>query len=546
MMLRRDYQRSIIFGTAAFAAVFLFMALAVFALLSFDAGASASGILDPYTLRILRFTVYQATLSTLLSIILGLPVALALSRQREFPGRIWIIRLMAVPMGLPVIVGAFGIITIWGRQGVLNTLLVFAGAEEPFSIYGLSGILIAHVFFNLPLSVRLLLAGLERIPGEYWRMAASLGMGPISVFRFVEWPAVSRLVPGIAGLIFMLCATSFTLVLLLGGGPAATTLEVAIYQALRFDFDPQRAIALSVLQIVLTAALLGLLACLPSPEAEIASLGRPVRRFDAGGAAARLWDGLIIVSAVLLIGLPLVAIVFSGVQADLPRLITAPVFLRAAATSLGIAAFSAIFVIIVSMAIIRARQAVSAKRRAARPLHLLSSVLGAGSSLVLLVPPVVLGSGWFLLLRPFGDVAVYAPVLVALINMLMALPLAMRVLEPAVTSHFLRTGRLSASLGLQGLPRLRFADLPVLWRPLAMAFSFAMALSLGDLGAVALFGSENFVTLPWLVYSNMGSYRTNDAAGYAFLLGVVCLVLAATGISRHSQPKQAEAAEAII
>lgn len=545
MMLRRDYRRSIIFGTAAFAAVFLFMALAVFALLSFDAGASASGILDPYTLRILRFTVYQATLSTLLSIILGLPVALALSRQREFPGRIWIIRLMAVPMGLPVIVGAFGIITIWGRQGVLNTLLVFAGAEEPFSIYGLSGILIAHVFFNLPLSVRLLLAGLERIPGEYWRMAASLGMGPISVFRFVEWPAVSRLVPGIAGLIFMLCATSFTLVLLLGGGPAATTLEVAIYQALRFDFDPQRAIALSVLQIVLTAALLGLLAFLPSPEAEIASLGRPVRRFDAGRAAALLWDGLIIVSAVLLIGLPLVAIVFSGVQADLPRLITAPVFLRAAATSLGIAAFSAIFVIIVSMAIIRARQAVSAKRRAARPLHLLSSVLGAGSSLVLLVPPVVLGSGWFLLLRPFGDVAVYAPVLVALINMLMALPLAMRVLEPAVTSHFLRTGRLSASLGLQGLPRLRFADLPVLWRPLAMAFSFAMALSLGDLGAVALFGSENFVTLPWLVYSNMGSYRTNDAAGYAFLLGVVCLVLAATGMSRHSQPERVKAAEAM-
>lgn len=545
MMLRRDYRRSIIFGTAAFAAVFLFMALAVFALLSFDAGASASGILDPYTLRILRFTVYQATLSTLLSIILGLPVALALSRQREFPGRIWIIRLMAVPMGLPVIVGAFGIITIWGRQGVLNTLLVFAGAEEPFSIYGLSGILIAHVFFNLPLSVRLLLAGLERIPGEYWRMAASLGMGPISVFRFVEWPAVSRLVPGIAGLIFMLCATSFTLVLLLGGGPAATTLEVAIYQALRFDFDPQRAIALSVLQIVLTAALLGLLAFLPSPEAEIASLGRPVRRFDAGGAAARLWDGLIIVSAVLLIGLPLVAIVFSGVQADLPRLITAPVFLRAAATSLGIAAFSAIFVIIVSMAIIRARQAVSAKRRAARPLHVLSSVLGAGSSLVLLVPPVVLGSGWFLLLRPFGDVAVYAPVLVALINMLMALPLAMRVLEPAVTSHFLRTGRLSASLGLQGLPRLRFADLPVLWRPLAMAFSFAMALSLGDLGAVALFGSENFVTLPWLVYSNMGSYRTNDAAGHAFLLGVVCLLLAATGVSRHSQSKRVKAAEAM-
>ena len=539
MMLRRDYRWSIIGGTAVFAAVFLFMALAVSALLSFDAGTSAAGIVDAYTLRILRFTLYQATLSTVLSIVLGLPVALALSRRQDFPGRIWIIRLMAVPMGLPVIVGAFGIITIWGRQGVLNTALVFAGAEQPFSIYGLSGILVAHVFFNLPLAVRLMLAGLERIPGEYWRMAASLGMGPVSVFRFIEWPAVSRLVPGIAGLVFMLCATSFTLVLLLGGGPAATTLEVAIYQALRFDFDPQRAIALSVLQIAITAVLLGLLAFLPSPEAEIASLGRPVRRFDGKRVGARLWDGAAIIFAVLLVGLPLVAITVSGLGADLPRLLSAPIFLGAAATSLAIAAFSATLVVLCCFAIIGARQAVGSRRHAAQPLRLLSATLGAGSSLVLLVPPVVLGSGWFLLLRPFGDVSFYAPILVALINMLMALPLAMRVLEPAFTSHFLRTSRLSASLGLQGLTRLRFADLPVLRRPLLMAFSFAMALSLGDLGAVALFGSENFVTLPWLVYSNMGSYRTNDAAGYAFILGIVCLLLAAGGVSRQSQSARA-------
>ncbi|WP_216330366.1 thiamine/thiamine pyrophosphate ABC transporter permease ThiP [Rhizobium sp. X9] len=539
MMLRRDYRWSIIAGTAAFAAVFLFMALAVATLLSFDAGAPAAGIMDAYTLRILRFTLYQATLSTVLSILLGLPVALALSRRQDFPGRIWIIRLMAVPMGLPVIVGAFGIIAIWGRQGVLNTALVFAGADEPFSIYGLSGILIAHVFFNLPLAVRLMLAGLERIPGEYWRMAASLGMGPVAVFRFIEWPTVSRLVPGIAGLVFMLCATSFTLVLLLGGGPAATTLEVTIYQALRFDFDPQRAIALSVLQIALTAILLGLLAFLPSPEAEIASLGRPLRRFDGKGAGARLWDGMAIAFAVLLIGLPLVAITVSGLGADLTRLLSASIFLRAAATSLAIALLSATLVVLCCFAIINARQAVASGRHAARPLRFLSNTLGAGSSLVLLVPPVVLGSGWFLLLRVFGDVSFYAPVLVALINMLMALPLAMRVLEPAFTSHFLRTSRLSASLGLQGLTRLRFADLPVLRRPLLMAFSFAMALSLGDLGAVALFGSESFVTLPWLVYSNMGSYRTNDAAGYAFILGIVCLLLAAGGVSRQSQSARA-------
>lgn len=526
-------------GAVAFAAVFLFMALAVVALLSFDVGAASTGLFDAYTLRILRFTLYQASLSTALSILLGLPVALALARQKAFPGRIWIIRLMAVPMGLPVIVGALGLIAIWGRQGILNSGLLWLGVEQPFSIYGLSGILIAHVFFNLPLAVRFLLAGLERIPAEYWRTSAGLGMKPFAIFRFIEWPAIARLVPGIAGLIFMLCATSFTLVLMLGGGPAATTIEVAIYQALRFDFDPPRAIALSVLQIVMTLVLLGLMSLLPAAQAEGTTQGKQVRRFDGENALPRLWDGIVIGLAMLLVGLPLLSVAVSGLSANLGRLLMAEVFFRAAGTSLFIALVSASLAIVISVAIIRARQAIAARANAGMPLLALSSVLAGGSSLVLLVPPVVLGSGWFLLLRSFTDVTLVAPMLVALINMLMALPFVMRVLEPAFATHRVRTARLSVSLGLSGLSRLRLVDWPVLWRPTAMAFSFAMALSLGDLGAIALFGSERFMTLPWLVYSNMGSYRTNDAEGYALILGLICLVLAAGGVSRQADMTKA-------
>ncbi|KIQ05828.1 thiamine ABC transporter permease [Agrobacterium tumefaciens] len=537
MIERVERRRFIVSGTVAFAAVLSFMGLAVAALLSFDADAASADVLNAYTLRILRFTLWQATLSTILSIALGLPVALALARQREFPGRIWIIRLMAVPMGLPVIVGALGIIAIWGRQGIFNTVFMAAGAEQPFSIYGMSGILIAHVFFNLPLAVRFFLAGLERVPGEYWRIAASLSFGPLSTFRFVEWPAIARLIPGVAGLIFMLCATSFTLVLLLGGGPAATTIEVAIYQALRFDFDPPRAISLSLMQIIVTSVLLVLLARLPSADAEALTQAKAVRRFDSERWTAQLWDGSMIMLAMVLVALPLCAVAASGLTADLLRLLLASAFLKAAMTSLLIAVLSASLAILVSVALVRARQAILAQRRAAAPLRVLFTAMGAGSALVLLVPPVVLGSGWFLLLRPLGDVSTFAPILVSIINMLMALPFVMRVLEPAFIAHQARTGRLAASLGLSGLSRLRLVDWPVLWRPVATAFSFAMALSLGDLGAVALFGSENFTTLPWLVYSNMGSYRTNDAAGYAFILGVICLVLAAGGVSR--QPAKA-------
>ncbi|MEN0119424.1 MAG: thiamine/thiamine pyrophosphate ABC transporter permease ThiP [Agrobacterium cavarae] len=541
MIARSDRRRFLISGMAAFTAVLLFIGLAVAALLSFDTQAASNALFDTYTLRILRFTLWQAILSTVLSVTLGLPVALALARQRDFPGRVWIIRLMAVPMGLPVIVGALGLIAIWGRQGLLNAALLSAGVEQPFSIYGLSGILIAHVFFNLPLAVRFFLAGLERMPGEYWRMSAVLGMNSLSTFLFIEWPVVRRLVPGVAGLIFMLCATSFTLVLLLGGGPAATTIEVAIYQALRFDFDPPRAIALSLMQIVMTGLLLVLLSFLPGVEAEGQTQGERVRRFDAARPLARLWDGLVIVLAMLLVGLPLVAVAAYGLTADLWRLLSAEIFRRAAITSLSIALFSATLSVLVSVALIRARQVVADNNAPAWGARLLAATLGGGASMVLLVPPVVLGSGWFLLLRPFGDVSVFAPFLVALINMLMALPFAMRVLEPAFATHQARTGRLVASLGLTGFSRFRLIDLPVLWRAFAMAFSFAMALSLGDLGAVALFGSERFVTLPWLVYSNMGSYRTNDAAGYAFILGVICLILAAGGVSRQSERAKAAA-----
>ena len=113
---------------------------------------------------------------------------------------------MALPLGLPALVAALGLIGIWGRQGLVNTALAWLGLDQPISIYGLSGILLAHVFFNLPLAARLMLGGLERIPGEYWLVGANLGMRPLSIFRFIEWPAIRGLLPGIAGLIFMLCA----------------------------------------------------------------------------------------------------------------------------------------------------------------------------------------------------------------------------------------------------------------------------------------------------------------------------------------------------
>jgi thiamine transport system permease protein len=105
------------------------------------------------------------------------------------------------------------------------------------------------------------------------------------------------------------------------------------------------------------------------------------------------------------------------------------------------------------------------------------------------------------------------------------MPFAVRLLRPAWDTAAARHNRLCAQLGIHGLNRLRLIDWPSIRRPFGMAFAFAMALSIGDLGTIALFGSDALLTLPYLLLQRMGSYRTFDAAGLALILGLLCLGL---------------------
>jgi thiamine transport system permease protein len=527
MLNRSDRRIALAGGGLTLASLLAFCGLAIVALFVSGADAGTGNIwFDPYIWRITRFTLWQAGLSTALSIGLGGFLAIALSRQQQFYGRIWVIRLMALPMGLPTLIVSFGLIGVWGKEGIINQGLERVGLAEPINIYGISGILLAHVFFNAPLAARLFLAALDKVPAEYWRTASSLGFSWFSVFRIIEGPALRRVLPGISGLIFMLCATSFTLVLILGGGPRATTLEVAIYQALRFDFDLPRAVALCFLQIAITALALLFLRFLQNDDASILVSGKAARRFDGAKWVTRLVDFSVIAAMGLMVLLPLVQVVISGFGADFSGLFTSALFYRAVTTSLVLALCAAILSLLLAAGAIAASAALQ-RHECRQPVFAVfyGRALNGLPSYVLLVPPVVLGTGWFLLLRGFVQPEVFAPVLVIFINAMMAMPFVTRVLEPAWTEHRFQTTRLAASLGIVGWDRIRLIDWPVLKAPVLTSLSFAMALSLGDLGAVALFGSDSFVTLPWLLFSKLGSYRSADAAGLALILGVLCFVL---------------------
>lgn len=500
-----------------------------FAGLLWEAAADWSGAaaaLDLYLLRVARFTLWQAALSTVLSVAPAIFVARALSRHPAFFGRSLILGMFAVPLGLPAIVAAMGILALYGRAGFFAPLFAWlAGGDWP-GIYGLSGILVAHVFFNLPLATRLLLEALDAIPRDHWRLSAQLGMRPAAAFRLVEWPAMRAALPGTAALVFMLCVTSFTIVLMLGGGPAATTLEVAIYQALRFDFDPARAVTLTMVQVALTAVAVAAMSRVGASLTGEANLAVSARRHGRASPTETAVNALLIVLTVLFVAGPMAATVAAGLEAELGRLAGEASVRSATAMSLALAGLAALVSAALSLALVSARSRLAAARRGRQP-GLIERAADSGPLFVLVVPPIVIGAGWFILLRHTGAVFAAAPGMVVAVNALMAMPFAIRSIRPAHDAAATRHDRLAASLGICGWNRLRLIDWPVLKRPLATALAFAAALSLGDLGVIALFGSENVKTLPYLLLERMGAYRTRDAAGIALFLGLLCLALMA-------------------
>ena len=467
--------------------------------IGFGHGYDLTRLFDAYFIRVLIFTIVQATLSMVLSILFAIPVARALA-QRQFPGRALVLRLFALPLALPAIVAILGIVEIYGRSGILARLTTLE-----FDIYGLTGILIAHVFFNMPLAARMMLVRLDQIAPESFRLSAQLGFAAGDFWRFVEWPALRETLPGIASLIFLLCAASFATVLTLGGGPQATTLEVAIYQALRFDFDPARASLLSIAQVVLCVPLVALTAAAAGRLQHAPALRATARRFTTDTVLAKLADASLLTFALAFVFLPLIALVVAGIGAPFAW----GAIFAAMITSLLLAGGATILSLLLAWPLANA---------AARGSRALARLLSTAAMLAFILPPAVLATGWFVLALKAGDPPHLAPILVIVMNALMALPFGLSILAPAVSQSAAQHDRLCDGLGLGGFARLRLVDLPVVARPLGLAAALSFAISLGDLTAISLFGSQDLTTLPALVYRQMGSYRLDAAAGTALIL----------------------------
>ncbi len=492
--------------------------------------------------RALGFTVYQASLSTLLTLIVGLPLAFLFARY-EFRGKSLWRALMTIPFMLPTVVVAAGFNAFLGARGWVNLalmrLLDLERAPIPFT-GTLTAILVAHVFYNTTLIVRILAHTLEHMDPHLEQAARVLGADGARTLRHVTLPLLRPSLLAATSLVFLFDFTSFGVILLLGG-PQFATLEVEIYVQGVHLLNLPLAALLSVVQLLCTAALAGLYRHLldrvitPFALRPAETTVRRPRRWRE-----RAFVGLMLVLLVGLFLLPMLSVpmrsvvrleaargergeVSYGLTADYYRellinrrssLFYVPPILAARNSLLY-----ALATVVLSLSLgLPAAVALARRSRWAQVLDTLL-LLPLGTS------AVTLGLGFLLAFRR----AVTLPWLVPLAHTLMALPLVVRTLQPALASIPPRLREAALTLGATPWRAWWSVDWPILWRAVLAAAALAFTVSLGEFGATLLLARPEYPTLPVAIYRFL-SQPGGLNYGQAMAMTTVLMALTTGGI----------------
>lgn len=478
---------------------------------------------DPYTLKILRFSLWQASLSTFISVAIAWPLARLLYRLNP-TGTQQFLRLCLLAFVTPTLVVITSTMILFGPQGLLRGVL-----PEDWKLFGLNGILIAHVYLNFPLALRILLQSYQSLPLGSERLASQLKLGSWQRFRILEWPQLRPALLAVATLIFILCFNSFAVVLALGGGPSATTFELAIYQALKYQFNLSEALTLSWIQFAIAGSLFALTALL----SKIDWLG--ARRQIQGWQpvvhqSARMFGYLLYLCGWLIMLSPLIALLSSIELSKLANLDVSALLLSLG-RSLLIALGATLTAVLLALTLLPPQiQALEHNRTVE------AAVINWISTHHLVAPAMVLSTGIYIWLLSAGALKQWSNFWLVLLNALLVLPFLLTQLRTSSRAYQQQYAVLIANLNLSALQRSSIY-LRYLRRPLMSAFALGLLLALGDVSIFAIFGSYDAPTLPWLIYSYAGSYRLGEASIASALLLLICALLLLVLEKSHHQSK---------
>ncbi|MEE9616954.1 MAG: iron ABC transporter permease [Anaerolineae bacterium] len=518
----------------------------------FDPAALGKLFSTPYYLQTLWFTTWQAALSTLLTVGLALPGAYVFARY-DFPGKSLVQALTTVPFVLPTIVVALAFTALLGPHGLLNLALMgLLGLDQPplDLQHTLTVILLAHVFYNYTLVLRMVGTYWANLDPQLGEAARLLGANRWRAFREVALPLLAPAIGAAALLVFIFCFTSFGVVLVLGG-PRFATLEVEIYHQTIHYLNLPLAAALSLIQIIFTFTLMATYTRLQARK----TLPLELRPRQVTQRRPRRWREWLVVGTnvglmLVLLVAPLVALVersltlstTGGVSLAFYRQLfynprgsafyVPPV--AAVRNSVGFALATVGLSVVLGLmaaAVLDNAGTDSARgsgssARSPRPRgRWLRRLLDPVFMLPLGTSAVTLGLGYIVALDEPPLNLRTSPLLIVLAHTLVALPFVVRSVLPALRSIHPHLREAAALLGASPWHVWREVDLPIVARSVLVGAVFAFTISMGEFGATSLIARPERPTMPVAIYRFLGRPGTanyGQALAMSTLLMLVC------------------------
>jgi thiamine transport system permease protein len=496
--------------------------------------------LPPVEFGLFGFTAYQAALSTVASVLLGLPGAYLLSRF-EFRGRRTLRSLTILPFVLPSIMVAVGFLAMFGRNGPLNATLLSLGLGRVDVLFTLEVIIVAHAFYNAPLVIRLVTAAWETVDARRVESARAMGATPLRAFRDVVLPQLLPSLLTAALLTFVFTFMSFPIVLALGGLRLATV-EVWLYARVQ-DLALAEAATLATLETVVTLSITYLYLRYEARQVRAGSTVSLPRRPLLDGARtladpARL--GLLaygLVALVVFVG-PMASMVLAsvtdagGFTLDYYRFLfdqqvaeTAgttrpfPAIVNSLLFGAGTLLLALPIGIVVSVVATRGgRGSRLAEALLTAPLAVSGVVVGLGLLQTLVFGSVVMGH----------RLTATGPVAIVLAHAVAAYPFVTRNVTPALGGLDPRLPDAARSLGATRLRALLDVELPLITAALVAGAAFAFAISVGEFDSTVLLaeGVDSY-TMPVALERYIGNRSLGPNLGPATAMGTVLLAVTA-------------------
>lgn len=480
---------------------------------------------DSYYRGLIAFTAGQAALSTLLTLVLALPAAYVFARL-DFRGKTLLLSLITLPFVLPTVVVAAAFKALLGERGVINALLNGAGIPPLALEETLTIILIAHVFYNFPLALRMISSYWAAQSERIEEAARTLGAHGWRLWWYVRLPLLRPAIASAALLVFIFTFTSFGVIVILGGARFAT-IEVEIVRQARDLLNLPLAGALSVIQIGAMAALMFGYSQLQARTAVRLREGMPRAPRNVGERLA-LASALLLVCGLLLA--PLLALIWNSVTFDgtlslrgysalgsNPRgsVLAAPP-LTAIGNSLVFAGITTLLALLLGT--LTALLIYRAQGRGGR-------IIDAFFMLPLATSAVTLGFGFLLALdRPPLNLRA-SPLLIPIAHTLVALPFVVRSVLPALQTIPRDIGDAARTLGATPGQVWRSVTLPLISRGMLVGAVFAFTVSVGEFGASLFIARPNTPTIPLVIYrllSQPGAINYGQALAMSVILMGVC------------------------